>query len=83
MSSRSMLRILIVVDHLDSGGAPVVVRDLIGGMVAAGTEVTLLILSDRQRHRLPVEAHLVTMPIRWYHVRGSGTSPGIAYMPTR
>ncbi|MAY72240.1 MAG: hypothetical protein CME82_12390 [Halomonas sp.] len=68
MSSRSMLRILVVVDHLDSGGAPVVVRDLIAGMVTAGAEVTLLILSDRKSHRMPAEVHLVTMP---YVVKGN------------
>ena len=38
------------------------VRDLVAGMVTAGAEVTLLILSDRQSHRLPAEVHLVTMP---------------------
>ncbi|WP_108447790.1 glycosyltransferase [Halomonas sp. BN3-1] len=60
--SGSTRRVLFVIDHLDSGGAPVVARDLIVGMVDAGVEVTLVILSDRQRHVLPSSAEVVKLP---------------------
>lgn len=53
---------LFVIDHLDSGGAPVVARDLIVGMVDAGVEVTLVILSDRQRHALPPSVEVLKLP---------------------
>ncbi|MBY5930373.1 glycosyltransferase [Halomonas sp. DP8Y7-3] len=55
-------RVLLVIDHLDSGGAPVVVRDLIVGMVGAGVDVTLVLLSDRQRHVLPSSVKVIKLP---------------------
>ncbi|USZ51580.1 glycosyltransferase [Halomonas sp. DN3] len=64
MLKGSALSILFVVDHLESGGAPVVVKDLIDGMVAAGADVSLLILSERQAHPLPDEVEVSTLPYR-------------------
>lgn len=55
-------RVLFVIDHLDSGGAPIVARDLIIGMADGGVLVTLVILSDRQRHHLPDKVEVVKLP---------------------
>lgn len=55
--------VLFVIDHLDTGGAPVVVRDLIKGMHHAGVQVTLVVLSERVSHELPEGVDLVTLPL--------------------
>lgn len=54
---------LFLIDHLDTGGAPVVVRDLIKGMHQAGVQVTLVVLSERVSHELPEGVELVTLPL--------------------
>lgn len=54
---------LFLIDHLDTGGAPVVVRDLIKGMHQAGVQVTLVVLSERVSHKLPEGVELVTLPL--------------------
>ena len=56
--------VLFVVDHLDTGGAPVVVRDLILGMQQAGVAVTLVILSDRQRYTFMADVDVVQLPFK-------------------
>lgn len=55
-------RILFVVDHLDSGGAPVAIRDLVKGMVKLGSDVDILVLSSRVSHKLPEAVSLHTLP---------------------
>ncbi|WP_186764468.1 glycosyltransferase [Pistricoccus aurantiacus] len=62
MPTSSAAKVLFLIDHLDSGGAPIVVRDLILGMHRAGVGVTLVILSDRQRYELPVDVEIVKLP---------------------
>ncbi|MGQ7247160.1 glycosyltransferase [Halomonas sp. V046] len=56
------MNVLFVIDHLDSGGAPIVARDLILGMHHAGAKITLIILSDRQRYELPEEVNVIRLP---------------------
>ncbi|MCA0976708.1 glycosyltransferase [Halomonas denitrificans] len=53
---------MFLIDHLDSGGAPVVVRDLMLGMLRFGVRVTLVILSDRQRYKLPPDIRVAQIP---------------------
>lgn len=55
--------VLFIIDHLDTGGAPVVVRDLIKGMHQVGAQVTLVVLSKRVSHELPEGVKLVTLPL--------------------
>ncbi|ALM52811.1 glycosyltransferase [Halomonas huangheensis] len=62
-SRAAVTSVLFVVDHLDSGGAPIVVRDLIKGMHQQGVAVTLVVLSDRVSHQLPEGVELVTLPL--------------------
>lgn len=62
-SRTAVTSVLFVVDHLDSGGAPIVVRDLIKGMHRQGVAVTLVVLSDRVSHQLPEGVELVIMPL--------------------
>ena len=57
-----MTSVLFVVDHLDTGGAPVVVRDLISGLVEQGASVTLVVLSERVSHALPPSVRCVRLP---------------------
>lgn len=57
-----MTTVLFVVDHHEAGGAPVVVRDLIGGLVNQGASVTLIVLSDRVTHALPPQVPCVRLP---------------------
>ncbi|MDN6180309.1 MAG: glycosyltransferase [Halomonas subglaciescola] len=57
-----MTSVLFVVDHLDAGGAPIVVRDLIWGLVDQGASVTLVVLSDRVAHALPPQVPCICLP---------------------
>jgi len=56
------MKVLFVIDHLDSGGAPIVVRDLLVGMVKRGVAVTLVVLSERVKHCLPDGVTVVRLP---------------------
>lgn len=52
-------KVLIVIDHLDAGGAPVAVCNLIKGLDGLGASVTLIVLSGKVRHALPSDVKIV------------------------
>lgn len=53
--------VVFIIDHLDTGGAPVVVRDLCEAL-APGANVTLIALSDRITHTLPSNVTVKRLP---------------------
>lgn len=53
--------VVFIIDHLDTGGAPVVVRDLCEALVP-NANVTLIALSDRITHTLPSEVTVKRLP---------------------
>ncbi|UYG01943.1 glycosyltransferase [Halomonas sp. LR3S48] len=55
-------KVLFIIDHLDSGGAPVVIRDLIKGMARLGNNIDVLVLSNRVSHVLPEHVSLYKLP---------------------
>ncbi len=52
-------KVMIVVDHLDTGGAPVAVCNLIKGLAGLGASVTLIVLNEKVRHVLPSDVKVV------------------------
>ncbi|QTP58899.1 glycosyltransferase [Billgrantia antri] len=68
-----MSDVLFIVDHLDTGGAPVVVRNLCVALMRKGAKVTLVVLSDRISHQVPSEIELYRLPFipkgRWQRQR--------------
>lgn len=57
-----MPEVLFITDHLNTGGAPIVVRDLCVALERAGTHVTLIVLSDRVAHELPDSVTVHRLP---------------------
>lgn len=68
-----MSDVLFVVDHLDTGGAPIVVRNLCVALSRLDAKVTLVVLSDRVSHHLPADVELHRLPFiprgRWQRQR--------------
>ncbi|MDP5292835.1 glycosyltransferase [Oceanimonas sp. CHS3-5] len=54
--------VLFVTDHLNTGGAPIVVRDLCVALDRAGARMTLIVLSDRVAHELPDSVTVHRLP---------------------
>ncbi|MDV6320542.1 glycosyltransferase [Chromohalobacter sp. HP20-39] len=54
--------VLFIADHLNTGGAPVVIRDLCVALRHVGAEVTLVVLSDRVTHTLPDSVQIHRLP---------------------
>lgn len=57
-----MSEVLFITDHLNTGGAPVVIRDLCLALDKKGVNVTLIILSDRVAHHLPDSINVFQIP---------------------
>ncbi|HSP32121.1 MAG TPA: glycosyltransferase [Halomonas sp.] len=55
-------KILFLIDHLDTGGAPVVLRNLVYGLYELGAEISLIVLSNRVSHSLPDNVNLTLLP---------------------
>ncbi|MBW5800350.1 glycosyltransferase [Halomonas elongata] len=88
----SPLSILFIMDHLDTGGAPIVVRNLIKEMSAQGVRVTLLLLSSRPRHELPDDVLTIDVPfaptslyqrLRRYHLHAKKIEATLESAPVR
>ncbi|QTP55242.1 glycosyltransferase [Billgrantia sulfidoxydans] len=57
--------VLIAIDHLDSGGAPIVIRDLAKGLSRLGAKVEILVLSERVTHVLEGCSRVHKIPFRY------------------
>lgn len=57
-----MPEVLFITDHLNTGGAPVVIRDLSIALDKQGIKVTLLVLSDQVAHHLPDSIDVFQLP---------------------
>lgn len=57
-----MSEVLFITDHFNTGGAPVVIRDLSLALNKQGVKVTLLILSEQVAHHLPDSIEVVLIP---------------------
>lgn len=57
-----MSDVLFITDHLNTGGAPIVIRDLSLALDKQGVKVTLLVLSDQVAHHLPDTISIFQIP---------------------